>query len=253
MVRYLGSKARIAEHIIPLIMKKNTGGMFVEPFVGSASIMENVVLKDRWANDANKYLIAMYVAIQDGWIPPQTITEEEYFYMRDHKDEFPDHLVGFIGIGASFGGMWWHTFARDPKNGRDTCGESHRSVLKQKRKLKGVKFTSLNYKDLDIQPGSLVYCDPPYANTQGYTATKDTNFNHDEFWQWVRDLTKHSAVFASEYTAPSDFVPIWKNNLRLQLAKDRSKEATEHLFVHESQLGGIEKAATNKFSQTTLF
>jgi hypothetical protein len=34
-------------------------------------------------------------------------------------------------------------------------------------------------------------------------------FNHDEFWEWVRNLSKTNIVYVSEYFAQEDFKCIW--------------------------------------------
>lgn len=70
--------------------------------------------------------------------------------------------------------------------------------LQQLEQLERLTTSSLSYEQVPILPNSVLYCDPPYAKTAGYTRT----FDHDAFWQWVR-TTEHP-VYISEYTAPSD-------------------------------------------------
>ena len=51
--------------------------MYFEPFVGGGWVLQEMS-GDRIASDGNKALIAMYQALQDGWIPPDFVSEDEY-------------------------------------------------------------------------------------------------------------------------------------------------------------------------------
>ena len=31
------------------------------------------------------------------------------------------------------------------------------------------------------------------------------SFDHEAFWQWCREMSKHNMIFISEYNAPKDF------------------------------------------------
>ena len=49
-----------------------------------------------------------------------------------------------------------------------------------------VKFYNLNYDEVPISDGSLVYCDIPYKNTTSYCKSEVGEFDHEEFYNWVR-------------------------------------------------------------------
>lgn len=84
--------------------------------------------------------------------------------------------------------------------------------LLQKHRLENIEqpsefdidFTSFDYKDYRHEEGDVVYCDPPYAGMKKYDGRE---FNHEEFWDWVR--TRDYPVYVSEYNAPDDFICIW--------------------------------------------
>lgn len=78
---------------------------------------------------------------------------------------------------------------------------------------------------------AVVYCDPPYKGTTGYTTSK--NFNHKEFWEYMRELSKTHKVFISEESAPDDFECIWSKEIRRTLNSNQSNrpKKTEKLFV----------------------
>ena len=64
-MKYMGSKARIAKEILPIILKGRTPGQwYVEPFCGG---LNTICLVDgnRLANDKNKELIAMFVGLKE--------------------------------------------------------------------------------------------------------------------------------------------------------------------------------------------
>ena len=108
-------------------------------------------------------------------------------------DENPA-LTGFVGFGCSFGGKWWGGYAKD-KRGDDYCGQAKRGLLKDFPGVRSATFTCLDYHDVEIPDGAVVYCDPPYVNTTGYTVGQ---FDTNEFWNYMRQLSKRCDVYISE-------------------------------------------------------
>lgn len=236
-MKYMGSKNRHAKEILPIILKnRQKDQWYVEPFVGGFNIIDKVN-GNRIASDSNNYLIKLFQAICHGWIPPSEISEKQYNEIKNNKEDYDVFLVGFVGFGCSYSGKWFGGYARgnDVKgNPRNYCEESKKNILKQKDKILDIGITCCNYQDLYIPPKSIVYCDPPYANTTKY---KD-EFDSDEFWNWVRKLVKDGhEVFISEYVAPDDFIEIWSKKVNNTLDKDTgAKQGVEKLFKHRSQL-----------------
>lgn len=94
-MKYMGSKARIAKEILPIILKdRQPNQYYVEPFVGGCNIIDKVDGL-RIGNDINHYLIALFKALQNGWIPPTLITEDYYNEIRLNKDKHPLELVAY--------------------------------------------------------------------------------------------------------------------------------------------------------------
>ena len=91
-----------------------------------------------------------------------------------------------------------------------------------------IETSNVSYADYKYRDGDVVYCDPPYKNTQDY----GIKFDSDSFWEWSR--TRDYPVYVSEYQAPDDFVSIWSKEKR-SILNDKSPTAprTEHLFVHK--------------------
>ena len=91
-----------------------------------------------------------------------------------------------------------------------------------------IETSSVSYADYEYREGDVVYCDPPYKNTQDY----GIQFNSDVFWEWAR--TRNYPVYVSEYQAPEDFVSIWSKEKRVLLnGESLTAPRTEHLFVHK--------------------
>jgi len=209
-MKYMGSKARHAKEMLPIILKdRKEGQWYVEPFVGGCNMIDKVD-GNRIASDSNEYIAAMWGAmVNDNWIPPDKITEEEYNKIKQNKDNAPKELVGFTGVAVTFGSTWFGTYARN-KRGTNYALEGRANLLKQVQLLKGVVFHSVSYENLNIPPNSIIYCDPPYKGTAKY---KD-DFNHDKFYEWCRQKHKEGhKVFVSEYEMPDDFICVWSKQV----------------------------------------
>ena len=249
-MQYLGGKNRIKKDISEIIndeifrwkvknSKANSrsnqqicggGGCFVSLFCGSC-VIESLVNADiKILNDKHEYLIEMYKGLQNGYQLPDNLTQEEYYYIKGHKDT-DKVLTGFVGFGCSFGGKWFGGYARN-KGGTNYCGQSKRSVLKTMQGLTNANFISMDYKDVPIPENAIIYCDPPYKDTTGYTTSK--NFNYEEFWEYMRKLSKTHKVFISEEQAPEDFECIWSKEVKrvLDVNKANIQSKTEKLFVY---------------------
>jgi len=229
-MKYLGSKNKYAKEILPLILKnRKPDQCFVEPFCGGCNITDKVA-NPRVANDVNSFLISMWrKLVEYNWIPPDYVSEEEYYNIKKDMLGYPPELVGFVGFNGSFGGKWWGGYARgkDSKgNPRNYLLEGKKNIMKQIPKLKGVWFTNDNYLSLSMPDNSIIYCDPPYKGTTKY---KDV-INYNRFWEWTRQKSREGhTVFISEYAAPDDFTCIWQKEVNCDLTKNDSKR-TEKLF-----------------------
>ena len=228
-MKYMGSKRRIANEILPIILKdRKPEQWYVEPFVGGANIIDKVDGK-RIANDYNEYIAEMWNAlVSKNWQPPVSISELEYNDIKNNKDKYHKELVGFTGIAVTFGSKWFGTYARN-KRGTNYAIEGRNNLLKQVKKLQGVIFKSSSYDEIDIPNNSIIYCDPPYQGVAGY---KD-RFKHSDFWQWCREMTiKGHSVFISEYNAPDDFECVWQSELKTNMDASFMKIAVEKLFKY---------------------
>lgn len=225
-MRYLGGKARIAKHIVSVLNSyRKENQIFVEPFVGAANIISRMD-GERHAYDNHSELIVLYKALQNGWIPPSELTEEEYNNLKYEQEKL--YVKAFAGFGCSFSGKYFGGYARDNR-GDDYCGAAKRTLLRDIKKMWDVKFECKDYRDIEYT-NALIYCDPPYAKTTKYTTG---NFDNEAFWQWCRDMqAKGNTVIVSEYNAPEDFKCIWSKDVKLELRSKNGREnRIEKLFT----------------------
>lgn len=231
-MRYLGGKSRIStqlSNVVNTTFGERGERVFVSLFCGSCAIESKVNADVKILNDKHPYLIAMWRALQDGWIPPEEISKEQYKYIKEHKDE-DMALSGFVGFGCSFGGKWFGGLAAN-KRGDNYCRRANKSVLKDMGGLQNATFLCLDYKDVEIPQGAIVYADPPYDNTTGYSLG---DFDSNEFWDYARKLSETNIVLISEEKAPDDFVSIWHKEQKRMIDNVNKNifTRTENLFVH---------------------
>jgi DNA adenine methylase len=196
-MQYLGGKSRIAKQIARVIADlRQPDQLYIEPFIGSCSVF-HLIPEPKIGFDAHRDLILMWRAVQEGWVPPESLSEQEYNALRDSPSS---PLRGFAGFGCSFGGKWFGGYARN-RRGDNYCRQAKNSVLVKRAGLSGAVLGRCDYRSVASPPGSIVYCDPPYAGTTSYSLYVD----HGDFWRWVREQSRESTVLVSEYEAPSDF------------------------------------------------
>ena len=226
-MKYMGSKNRYAKYLLPIILKnRKENQWYVEPVVGGANLIDKVT-GNRLAADINPYLIALYKKAQEGWMPKTDYTEQEYNHMKNNKHLYPKYLVGYFGFALSYGGRFFEGWCRDKAGKRNYVKEAYNNAVKQFPYLKNIIFKCAHYSTFKGQD-CIIYCDPPYYNSTKY----NTDFDHNAFWQWVRDISIHNRVYISEYTAPNDFKCIWEKEVNSSLEKDTGgKKNIERLFV----------------------
>lgn len=233
-MKYMGSKNRIAKHILPIMLKERKEGQYwVEPFVGGANMIDKVD-GNRIGADYNEYLIAMWQELQKGWIPRKDYSKNDYKNIKENKDNSL-YETGYVGINCSYSGKWFGGYAGvvNTKGGlRDYQAEAFKNTMSQIPSIEGISFRHRSYQYLEIPNNSIIYCDPPYEGTTKY---KD-DFDHDNFWKWCREKHKEGhTIFISEYNAPDDFECIWEKDVNSSLRANGkirgNKKSTEKLFT----------------------
>lgn len=111
--------------------------------------------------------------------------------------------------------------------------------LQSPERLERLERLNLDYRDVPLPEDCVVYCDPPYANTEQY-GIEISRFDSEAFWAWARDCKR--PLFISEYNAPDDFVPIAEFAHRARASRNKNNAVTERLFVHKTQYDDLNTA-----------
>ena len=91
----------------------------------------------------------------------------------------------------------------------------------------GVLLSNLSYEQVPIESDSVIYCDPPYKDTNTYL----DEFNHEKFYEWLRDCRKkNQQVFISEYQMPNDFYEVFSIKKRVLINDKLNTQKLEKLF-----------------------
>jgi DNA adenine methylase len=217
----MGSKARIAKDILPIILTDREDRPWVEPFVGGGNMIDKVS-GVRVGADTNKYLIAMFKDLVSGLTFP-SITKSVYDAVKTSyktgDGNYSDGFIGWVGFNCSYSGKFFGGFAGkvNTRQGvRDYQNEAFRNMEAQLPNLQGVEFIHTSYQDLVIDKPSLIYCDPPYRSTTSYNSSID----HDEFYTWCTEqVDLGHIVYASEYDIPHPrFIQVWEKEVKSSLS-----------------------------------
>ena len=109
--------------------------------------------------------------------------------------------------------------------------QNRKLELQQLERLEQLQLFNESYNDVMIPKGSIIYCDPPYAGTSEY---KEGSFNHAEFWEWCRKVSKTNKIYISEYFAPKDFEPLLSFSQKSTLqggSQQHNNQPKERLFI----------------------
>lgn len=84
-----------------------------------------------------------------------------------------------------------------------------------------------DYRTLRVQPGDVLYCDPPYKGTGGYNGQE---FDHEAFYDWA--CSQSVPVYISEYDMPRDrFLKVWEKKVPSRISAKGGDYAFERLYV----------------------
>lgn len=245
-MRYMGGKFRQSKAICQILKPYvNPSTVYVEPFCGgmwsAARVAKELRPKKMILNDINKPLMLLWEkCLKNGcdWLPVDIEQiENEYPKYKLTQDE-NDPLTAWYGVALSFGGKWFGGVARRYYKGqREKSYESERkSTYKKIDSLRMVEteMHTGSYKNLEIPNGAVVYCDPPYKGR--VKAHHFDNFNYDEFWEWVRELSNRCIVFTSCFDCPADFETVyeWGDTVTRHLYSKGSDNTNERMVKYNA-------------------
>lgn len=230
-MKYMGSKRRIAKHILPIMLveaEKQGIKNWIEPFVGGGNMIDKVPSSfKRIGYDVNDHTIHAMIGIRDHLDKFPSHVSEEYY--RSLKGNKPDYVESWVRYEMSFASKLDNGYARN-SIGTDYAKCAFNLAEKQSPLIQDVDFICSDFAVLDFE-NCLIYCDPPYKGTSKY---KIYPFNYELFYDWCREQAKKNIVFVSEYSMPDGFIQVWQGEIKTNFASNRktaTHNAVERLFI----------------------
>ena len=233
---YLGGKSLNGKFIVDILNQSKYDNMdYIEPFIGMGHILRRVENKKSYtASDNNELLIELLNGVQQYRSIPD-ISKERYYELKKLNEI--NFETAFSCFGLSYNGKQWGGYVVDSSNTPSfkKTGKLHNyrqsrinyyTKLQNNRSFMDAKIECKSY--LDYEPSNcLIYCDPPYENTTGY----GIEFNHEQFWNTMREWSTNNIVYVSEYNAPDDFVCIAEHQKTSSMNKCIRTNRIEKLFT----------------------
>ena len=125
--------------------------------------------------------------------------------------------------------------------------------IERLQSLQSLQSLEMDYRDVSIPDGALIYCDIPYYGTN---CGKYDGFNHTDFYLWAEEQDN---IFISEYWMPEQFICIAKiNKIQLSAANGNSISAVERIFTNRRTYNNLPDETkqiiqTNTAEQLSLF
>jgi len=233
-LKYIGSKARIAEPIATYINNiALCEGIenYYEPFCGGCSVAQQVRVKNRYCSDLNKYIIVLWQKVQEGMWEYKFYPREVWEDAKTNLDtgKYDDFFLAWLGYGCSYKAKFFGGYAGVHEN-RNYQKEVYNELVRERNSVLGIHFSNKSYDEVDIKPGSIVYCDAPYIGTAEYAVGE---FDFDTYYKWLKEIAKENLVFISEYTMPAGFKSIDSWEIVIHSATGKRVRRSEQLFVVE--------------------
>lgn len=231
----MGSKSRIADYIayyINKIAEYENIENYYEPFCGGCSVAYKVNIKNKYCSDKNKFLIALLKKVQEGMWEYKFIEKEERDDVLKHKydGKYPDWYVGWVGFACGYRGRFFMGYV-----GKDNQYLLYKQLTEERQHLLKINLFVSDYRDVEIKDGSIVYCDAPYRDVLG--DYHGGSIDYDEYYEYLKKISKKNLVFISEYRMPAGFIEIDSWNISVPVGNGCRKThegfATERLFVVE--------------------
>ena len=257
-IPYQGSKNRIAKDIINFLPH---GNRLVDLFGGGMAITHCAMLSDKWNNflynDFNPLLKPLLIKAINGdynydKFKPEFITREKFFELKD-TDGYVKWIWSFSNNGRSY--LFGKRIEKDKQDIHNLIvfnitspelekkygikielketgikerrlefrkiirdNKLGRCVLEQLERLQQLELNCFDYKNYTYVDGDVVYCDIPYENTVGY----GDEFNHKEFYEWVKSRP-YKVYFSSYEISDNSFDVVWQKEKRSLMRGAKTK------------------------------
>lgn len=228
---YSGSKNFIAKQIIDLISPCDH---FYDLFGGGGAITHYALLSGKFKyvhyNEVNSLIADTFIKAIDGYYLNENrwINREDFFRLKNTD--------GYVALCFSFSiDMKSYCYSKElePLKHKEHFNRLYTGIkttrlqhlerldrinnltcLSEFKKQGRLIITDKDYRDVAIQDNSVIYCDPPYADTKGYSrkGKKFNDFDSKAFLDWA---SKQKNIFISEMQADERFECIWEKQKRV--------------------------------------
>ena len=113
--------------------------------------------------------------------------------------------------------------------------------LQSLERLERLEITHKDYRQVDLPAGCIIYADPPYKDTRGYS----TDFDHDAFYSWAAHCPR--PLLISEYDMPREMFACIVELKHIARFSQTNKKITERLFVPRHQFDTWRNITGNLF------
>jgi site-specific DNA-adenine methylase len=109
----------------------------------------------------------------------------------------------------------------------ENCREVNLEIVERIQRLKDVKISTSNmdYRDVIINPNSVVYCDIPY---EGSTLNYGEKFCYSDFYEWASN--SKFPIYFSNNSAPHNFKCVWEKQINCKFNDKKSINRIESLY-----------------------
>nr|DAL02667.1 MAG TPA: DNA adenine methylase [Caudoviricetes sp.] len=249
-VPYQGSKNKIADWVVDHLPDGKT---LVDLFAGGCAVTHAAILAGKWENfiindlgDAPEVFenaVNGKYANEKRWI-----SREDFFNLKDSDpyvsivwsfgNNRRDYLYGkdiepikkAIHYARVFNDDSLMNQLKESNKNERLVSQERTENLQRLQSLQRLQRLQLDYRNVEIPQGAVVYADPPYKNTgcTGYAG----EFDYSAFEKWLADVP--FMVIVSEYNAPKGCVEIASTKKRQTMGTgNKGGTNTEKLFVQD--------------------
>lgn len=260
---YSGSKIKLLEQILPLF--DYSKDYFIDLFVGGGSVTYNILdkYKKLLINDIIADLIDIHKNL--GTNNPQVFIEtvrnlaktkknqKLYLELKDsyNKEKTPEKLYALmlsctnnmlrINLKGEFNQSWGQREFNDSTQKKIDIFTEHIAKYKDK-----IIYTSKNFFEIKPTKPSMVYCDPPYTNTEaGYNSFWSKELEN-KLYDYIKELDKEGHSFAL-----SGLLGEHKNKKRSEIIDNLISEGYNYK-IFKFDYEGVARKKNSKNSQEVL-
>ena len=191
-LKWIGGKSNLMDRIEPLLRAFGPRTRLVEPFVGGGSVFLRAVFNEYLLVDANPHLVELYQAIQTDaatfirkakpLFGASANCEEIYYTIRAAFNDESDPLsraayflylnkFGYRGVARYSGKGKFNT----PFGHNRLPGFPEQEIFAFADRSVSATFRHADFTEAfrDLGPGDIVYCDPPYLDTENAASFRD--------------------------------------------------------------------------------